>query len=338
MNRLAAGDMKVLALASYPIEAAATRYRLSQFVEPLAQRGIDLQIHPFMDSRMFARLYQKGSTARTAAGLMAAAVVRLKEILNASRADVVLIQREVMVFGPPLIEWIIARLIRSPVVLDLDDATYIAYTSPTYGALGALKWFGKTDSLITWANLVTCGNRAIAEYASSKGARSIVIPTVVDTEVFRPRDKDHDRDHVTLGWIGTHSTYPYLESIFPVLTELGKRHQIRLKIVGAGKKEIQVPNVELENLEWKLVREVEDFQSIDIGLYPIDTSRYSGGWALGKSGFKAIQYMAVGVPYVATPVGGSCEIGVAGTTHIFAASRAEWISALESLISDEPKR
>ena len=202
-------------------------------------------------------------------------------------------------------------------VLDLDDATYVSYTSPTYGGAGsALKWFGKTDDLIRWAAIVTCGNRSIAEYVESKGARARIIPTVVDTAVFQPAPR-RDDDPVVLGWIGTHSTFPYLESIFPVLSELAREYKFRLKIVGAGKDEVSVTGVEVENLPWKLEREVSDFQSIDIGLYPIDASLYSGKWAFGKSGFKAIQYMAVGIPYVATPVGGSAEIGEAGHHAFF---------------------
>jgi len=104
-----------------------------------------------------------------------------------------------------------------------------------------------------------------------------------------------------LGWIGTHSTFPYLESIFPVLGDLARRHKFRLKVVGAGKERHLSSRSGSENSAWEIDREVEDFQSIDIGLYPIDASLYSG-WASGKSGFKAVQYMAVGVPYVATPV------------------------------------
>ena len=140
-----------------------------------------------------------------------------------------------------------------------------------------------------------------------------------------------------LGWIGTHSTFPYLESIFPVLGDLARRHKFRLKVVGAGKEGISVPGVALENSAWEINREVEDFQSIDIGLYPIDASLYSG-WASGKSGFKAVQYMAVGVPYVAIPVGGSAEIGEAGTTHFFAMTDEEWYQALDGLLASPDLR
>lgn len=331
--------MKVLALASYPTEAAATRYRLEQFVAPLAERDITLTIRPFLDSKLFAQLYQRGSLPQNVFGFLKSAVLRFRDVIAARSADVVLIQREAMMFGPPLIEWLITRALRRPMVLDLDDATYVPYTSPTYGGIGkALKWFSKTDDLIRWAAIVTCGNRAIAEYVSSKGAPARFIPTVVDTDVFRPASGRNPSNPVVLGWIGTHSTFPYLESIFPVLRELAKEHEFRLKVVGAGKDEVNVAGVEVENLPWELAREVEDFQSIDVGLYPIDASLYSGKWAFGKSGFKAIQYMAVGIPYVATPVGGSTEIGEAGRTHFFATTSDEWCQALEILLSDVERR
>ncbi len=332
--------MNVLALASYPSEAAATRYRLEQFVKPLAEHGIALTIHPFLDAKMFSRLYQHESWPLTAVGLAKPTLLRLREIFAARRADVVLIQREAMIFGPPVIEWLTTRVLKRPMVLDLDDATYVSYTSPTYGRLGkALKWFSKTDDLIRWAAIVTCGNRSIAEYVSSKGSRARIIPTVVDTDVFRPAPRPPATKPIVLGWVGTHSTFPYLESIFPILSALAEKYEFRLKIVGAGRSEVVIPGVEVENLDWNLEREVEDFQTIDIGLYPIDASLYSGKWAFGKSGFKAVQYMAVGIPYVATPVGGSAEIGVAGATHFFATTSDEWYRALETLIlNDECRR
>src|SRR6266550_8135541 len=228
--------MKVLALASYPIEAAATRYRLEQFVAPLAERGITLTVHPFLDSHLFASLYNRQHMGRTALGLMRSAFKRLDDVFAARRADVVLVQREAMMFGPPLIEWLTTHVLKRPIVLDLDDATYVPYTSPTYGRVGkALKWFSKTDDLIRWASIVTCGNRAIAEYAAGKGAKARIIPTVVNAEIFRPASQRLAGDAVVLGWIGTHSTFPYLESIFPVLRELAQSHKFRLKVVGSGK-------------------------------------------------------------------------------------------------------
>jgi len=331
--------MKVVALASYPVQAAATRYRLDQFTGPLSERGITLSILPFLDAKLFESLYQRNALPRTALGLVKAGLLRFKDVLAARRADVVLIQREAMIFGPPVIEWLCTHLKGIPMVLDLDDATYIPYTSPTFGRLGkAFKWFSKTDDLIGWASLVTCGNSAIAEYVTSKGAMARVIPTVVDNDVFHPVPRNRQDEGLVLGWIGTHSTFPYLESTFPVLRELARDYHFRLRIVGAGKSEVRITGVEVENLEWELDREVKDFQSLDIGLYPIDPGLYASQWAAGKSGFKSVQYMAVGIPFVATPVGAVRELGKVGSTHYCATNPAEWREALSTLIADRESR
>ncbi|MGH9874586.1 MAG: glycosyltransferase family protein [Pyrinomonadaceae bacterium] len=330
--------MKVLGLASYPVEAAATRYRLQQFVDPLARQGISLTVSSFISSSTFETLYRRRALPRTALTLLKSTLLRLSVVRLLKQSDVVLVQREAMIFGPPVFEWLATRAFKRPLVLDLDDATYVPYTSPTYGKFGrSLKWFHKTDDLIRWAKVVTCGNRAIAEYVEGKGAIAQIIPTVVDTDVFVPGPRVTDRSLV-LGWIGTHSTFPYLQAIFPVLQDLAKTHPFKLKIVGAGTSEVNISGVEVENLEWKLEREVKDFQSFDIGLYPIDPSLYTEKWAAGKSGFKAIQYMAVGIPFVAAPVGAMADIGEAGVTHLSATSRDEWFRGLELLLADAQMR
>ncbi len=325
--------MKVLALSSYPIEAAATRYRLAQFVAPLAERGITMEVRPFLDSSLFATLYRRAEMWRTAARLLDAWWRRFGDVWRARDFDVLLVQREAMLFGPPVIEWLSMRFGGCPMVLDLDDATYLSYVSPVYGRLASsLKWFGKTDDLIRWAKIVTCGNRNIADYVASKGVRSVLIPMVVDTEQFRPAaaTKRNGNDELVLGWIGTYSTFEYLETIFPALQQLARTHSFRLKVIGAGRESISLPGVSIENSEWSMEREIEDFQSLDVGLYPLVESP----WAAGKSGFKAIQYMAVGIPYVVTPVGACAEIGVPGETHLCAATQKEWCDALAQLLSN----
>jgi glycosyltransferase involved in cell wall biosynthesis len=301
----------------------------------LAERGITLEVHPFIDSRLFASLYRRRALPYTALSLVGAMARRFGDVWRARDADLLFVQREAMLFGPPLIEWLAMRLGDCPMVLDLDDATYLPYVSPVYGRLAsALKWFSKTDDLIRWAKIVTCGNRTIANYVESKGRRTAVIPTVVDTERFRPADNHREGGVPVVGWIGTHSTYPYLETIFPALQAVARTHRFRLKVVGAGRDQISLPGVEVENVKWNLGREVEDFQSFDIGLYPIVESE----WAAGKSGFKAIQYMAVGIPYVVTPVGSCAEIGEAGVTHLPASTQEEWRAGLERLLADASLR
>ena len=328
--------LRVLALCVFPIEGAATRFRVEQFVGPLRDRGVEMTVSPFLDSRQFRQLYRKGGVAGKAAGMIGPVLRRLGEVFTAGRYDAVFVQREAMLFGPGVVEWLMANIGGRPLVLDLDDATYVRYVSPTYGRIGSFfKFFGKTDNLIKRASAVVCGNRFIAEYAGSKGAKTVVVPTVVDLDEFRPRDLTPEGETVTLGWIGTPSTFPSLESIFPVLERLAKKHRFVLKVVGAGRDEIRIDGVTVENLEWELGRELSDFRSLDVGLYPIVTSRSADErWLQGKSGFKAIQYLAVGIPFAMSPVGVCAEIGEANVTHFNAESAEDWYNSLDELLSD----
>ncbi len=331
--------MEVLGFSSYPVEAAATRYRLTQYVAPLAELGINLTVSSFLNSKEFTAFHKSGGTLQKIIGMFNPIASRLVKSFSAGKFDVVLVQREAMMFGPPVFERLARIVGKCPLVLDLDDATYVRYVSPTYGRLGsALKFFGKTDSLIEQSEAVICGNRFIAEYVEKKGTKTEIVPTVVDTDVFCPLEKDENKLPV-IGWIGTHSTFPSLESIFPVLRDLAKKYDFTFKIVGAGKQMVEIEGVKIENLEWSLEREISDFQNLDIGLYPIQTSSSANqDWLVGKSGFKAIQYLAVGIPFVVTPVGVCAEIGIDGETHYSAVTGEQWYAVLESLLQSFEKR
>ena len=325
--------MKILGLCTYPLEAAATRYRLLQYVEPLAEKGIELEVSPFLSKEQFATLYKSGSTAQKVASLLKSGGKRFFDSFGTKKYNAVIIQRESMLYGPPVSEWLIKNLGKCPLILDLDDATYLKYISPTYGRLGsALKFFGKTDKLISWSETVLCGNRHIAEYVRKKGTEAVIVPTIVDTKKFCPIEKKKDSIPV-LGWIGTHSTFPFLESLFPVFEKLAENYNFILRIVGAGINHIDIKGVKIENLEWSLETEIRDFQTCDIGLYPMRaTETFGNEWLMGKSGFKAIQYMAVGIPYIVTPVGITAEIGIENETHFTAENNDQWQTNLSKLL------
>jgi glycosyltransferase involved in cell wall biosynthesis len=330
--------MRVLGLSAYPIEAAATRFRLAQFVAPLAEAGIQLDVSPFLTGPQFSNLYTPGQVASRLTGLGSSIARRIAELRTARDYDLLFVQREAMLVGPAIFETLYRSIGNTPMVLDLDDATYVRYTSPSFGRLGSyLKFFGKTDKLIKASRVVTCGNNYIAEYVRTLGTRTVVIPTVVDTDEFTPALKANPVPVV--GWIGTHSTFPFLEWLFPVLEELGAKHRFKLKIVGAGRTDISVKGVEVISSPWELDREVGDFQSLDIGLYPMTLSDSANEeWLLGKSGFKAIQYMAVGIPFVMSPIGVAGDIGEPGKTHFNASSERDWYTQLEKLLSDSELR
>lgn len=330
--------IRVLGLCSYPVESAATRFRLAQFVEPLAEAGIELEVSPFLNGRQFSKLYTHGNVPAKLSGLISPLLKRAILIRKVREYDLIFVQREAILFGPALFEWLYRKIGRIPMVLDLDDATYVHYVSPSYGRLGSyLKFFGKTDKLIKASAVVTCGNRFIADHVRSKGVKAVVIPTVVNTDEFKPVTKLNDVP--VIGWIGTHSTFPFLEWLFPVLEQLAKKHRFVLKVVGSGESEISLKGIQTINLPWQLSAEVGHFQSLDIGLYPMTLSNSANKeWLQGKSGFKAIQYMAIGIPFVMSPIGAASEIGEPGVTHFNADSAEDWYTRLEQLLLDPSLR
>lgn len=330
--------MKVLGLSSYPIESAATRFRLTQFVEPLREHDIELSLSPFLSSEQFRQLYSAAGVAGKALTMVPSIIRRLTQTLDLRGYDLLLVQREAMLFGPAIFEWLYQKVGKLPLVLDLDDATYVSYVSPSYGKAGSfLKAFGKTDKLIKRSDLVICGNRFIAEHVAEIGSEAVVIPTIADPQQFTPSEKSSDKPVV--GWIGTHSTYPFLKRLFPIFERLAAKHSYVLKIVGAEADTPVIKGVEVANLGWSLEREIDDFRSLDIGVYPITViDSASENWLKGKSGFKAIQYLAVGVPFVMSPVGVCAEIGEPDVTHFSAGTDDEWYYFLNKLLSDTQLR
>ena len=241
-----------------------------------------------------------------------------------------------MLFGPPWIEWLAARVLRIPILLDLDDPTWITAISPVYGrAATLLKWPWKTDRLIRWSSAVVCGNETIACYVRAAGRQAVVMPTIVDTNIFVPRPDTAATNEVpVIGWIGTHSTWSFVESILPVLEDLAKTAKFRFRVVGSGRDRIEARGVVVEARPWELDREITDFQTIDVGIYPLPEDE----WTVGKSGLKLVEYLATGVACVVSPVGVVREIGVPGVTHLEASTLEEWRSALERLLRNPAER
>jgi glycosyltransferase involved in cell wall biosynthesis len=320
---------RLLVLAPAPTSAASTRFRLEQFFPALREAGVEPVLRPFLDEQGFRLLYRPGETAKKALAALRALSGRMIDLARAVGAAGVLLHREAALVGPPLLEWLLS--LARPLIFDLDDAVWVPYASPTYGALMSrlLKAPDKTYFTLGAARRVIAGNRYLADEARRFNAHVDVIPTVVDTRIFRPSPSENEVPVV--GWVGTHSTLQYLRTLIPALQRLTVRRRFLLRVVGAT---LDAPGVVVENRPWSLEREVSDFQSFDVGLYPLAED----AWSLGKSGFKAVQYMACGVPVVASPVGVTTEMVRDGENGFLATSEDDWVNRLESLLDDAKLR
>lgn len=327
-------NLQVLALTPYPLEGPCARYRAYQFAPELEKLGVSMTVRPFVSSAYYRRFYQAGTTPLKVAHLLLFQLRRSQILSRAAKSDVIFVQREAAIFGPPYLEFWIARLLKKPLVFDFDDA--VQFVHPKYGAAAPLvnfvKWPQKTVDLLKWSQAVIAGNRHLETFARQYNSSVSVIPTVVDTQQIQPRPAKKSGPLV-LGWMGSHSTASYLDDLWPALRELAGRHEILVRIIGAGKK-LEIPGVPLDQKEWSLERELADLYSFDIGLYPIRQDH----WALGKSGFKAIQYMAAAVPAVCSPVGATNDIVQHGQNGFLPASSEDWLQVLDNLASDAALR
>jgi glycosyltransferase involved in cell wall biosynthesis len=322
---------RVLVLAPAPTSAASTRFRLEQFFPALRAAGLEPVLRPFLDEQGFRTLYRSGHAVDKVLAAAQALTGRTVDLARALGASAVLVHREAALVGPPLLEWLLARALARPLIFDIDDAVWVPYVSPTYGALLSRLFKAPQKAYFTLgaARSVIAGNPYLAGEARRFNAHVEVIPTVVDTDVFRPSPA---RNPVpVIGWIGTHSTLQYLRALVPALQQLAARRRFILRVVGAA---LDAPGVTVDNRGWALPREVSDFQSLDVGLYPL----VADAWSLGKSGFKAVQYMACAVPVVASPVGVTTEMIRDGENGFLVEGQAQWVARLEALLDDAALR
>src|SRR5437763_44656 len=200
-----------------------------------------------------------------------------------------------------------------------------SWPSPPIPSKRRRRAFASCNSSSRSPRAAICGSPNIAAHAAARGAEAVLLQTIVDTRVYRPRHTPPPAVPV-VGWIGTHGTYPFLERLLPLLDRLRRDVTFELVIIGSGRPADTRP--------WSMEREPDDFRALDVGVYPIGDD----AWSAAKSGFKAVQYMATGVPFVMSPVGVAATMGVPGQTHLLASSDDEWSDALRRLLGDSELR
>src|SRR5262245_8526040 len=246
-----------------------------------------------------------------------------------------LIYREAMPVGPPIVESLLAAA-RVPLVYDFDDAVFLSNTSDANRWIAALKMPQKTGAIIRRCSQVIAGNEYLAEYARRFNASVHVIPTAIDVDLFVPRAEPRAAGSpLVVGWIGTPTTASYLEPLAPVLRAVAAEQAFEFRVAGSTAA-LSFDGVDMKNVPWSLDTEVALFNQCDIGVYPLPDD----DWARGKCGFKAIQFMSCGVPVVASPVGVNREIVQDGVNGFLASTPDEWRGELTCLLryAESPRR
>jgi glycosyltransferase involved in cell wall biosynthesis len=324
----------VLALTPVPEEGAGCRFRIAQYITPLAEEGFDVTVSPFYTREFFRMVYRPGHHARKAAWFLRRTFNRVREVVATDAYDLLFLYREAMPIGPPVIEQLLARPGRPPIVYDFDDAVFLPNTSDANRMISFLKCPEKIDTSVRLSTTVVAGNAYLADYARRYNPHVTVIPTCVDTTLFVPRqDAPAPGAPLVLGWIGTPTTAAYLKTLAPVFARVVHEHPCELRIAGAGR-ELRFDGVPVSNTAWSLQGEVALFNTCDVGVYPLSDDQ----WTLGKCGLKAIQFMSCGVPVVAAAVGVNREIIDDGVNGFLASTEDEWVEKLTRLAADPALR
>ncbi len=317
--------MKVLLLSRYCRKGASSRVRSYQYIPFLRRNGIEVDIWPLFDDHYLKKLYQGKKTSIY--DILTSYIQRLGRLLKGNRYSLVWIEKEIFPWLPAFGE-LGLKLSRVPYIVDYDDALFHRYDCHKY-ALVRFFLGRKIDAVMKHAALVIVGNDYLGARARQAGAKRVErLPTVVDLGRYKLKSNRRAEGKAVIGWIGTQITSKYLNRISGALSELARHRNV--EFVAVGPKIIPDANVQWITVPWSESNEVEKLQTFDIGIMPLDDSP----WERGKCGYKLIQYMACGLPVVASPVGVNKEIVVSEKNGFLAASTEEWRKAFYWLIDN----
>lgn len=323
-----ANPIRVLFLVPYPTgRAPSQRFRVELFMPLLDQAGIEYRVQPFLDQRSWRSFYSSEGILYKFLGIVKGFSARFWVLLGGVRSyNYVFIHRESSPLGPPWIEWLLAKLWRKKIIYDFDDAIWIPNTSP------ANRWFGwakanwKVKWICRWAHIVVGGNEYLCQYARQFNRSVRCIPTVVDTQDGHGSVKRHHDRKPVVGWTGSHSTLKYLDIILPVLQKLQQELEFEFCVI--ADRDPELPLLDYRFIPWQASSENQDLLELDIGVMPL----IPDSWSEGKCGFKLIQYYALGIPALASPVGVNKTMIQSGETGFLCETASDWECGLRQLI------
>jgi L-malate glycosyltransferase len=329
---------RMLVLCPYPEGVAAgQRLKYEQYFDDWRSAGWDIEVSNFMDRAMWDVVWEPGHRFAKGLGVLRGHLRRLRDLLRVGRYDLVYVFMWVTPFGTSVFERIIRTSARA-LVYDVEDNILSEQKGGQADHVGPLvrllKGSGKARYLIRTADHVVTSSPFLNDYclALNEAGACTYISSSIDTERFQPATSYSNDKPVVIGWTGTFSSRVYLDLLRGVFQRLAQKIPFKLRVIGNF--DYDLPGVDLEVLRWSAAEEVAQLQALDVGVYPLPID----DWVLGKSGLKAIQYMAFALPCVATEVGTTPMLIRNGDNGLLVKTEAEWEAALEQLIRDPALR
>jgi len=215
-------------------------------------------------------------------------------------------------------------------IFDFDDAVWTSHPNVEPGPARDAenqKHLARLFNVCASADLVVAGNSFLADKVRDKAGHILILPTPIDTEVYRPADGGRAPGRVTVGWIGTSCNLFFLPEVFAALAPV--RDKVAVTVV-SDEAMTGPDGFDFRFEKWDSEREVEQLKGMDIGLMPLTDDEYTRG----KCGFKLLQYMACGVVPVASDVGFNREIITHGVDGFLVGQSGQWAEYVGRLAGD----
>ncbi len=322
--------MKILFIAPYPTgKAGSQRFRFEQYFKVLDKKGWQYRVSSFLDDSAWKFLYQKGHVFKKVLALFRGYFRRFFLLFTLSQYDIVFIHREAAPFGPPVFEWLVIRLFRKYSIFDFDDAIWLSNASESNVKLTKnFKRFKNVNDICRWATVVSVGNQFLADFAKQYNSNVVINPTTIDTDDHHNTTTDHSNQTFIIGWTGSHSTVQYLDLIKDVLERLEKKYTFEFHVICDTPPRFKLKSMVFKT--WTKNLEIEELLKFNVGVMPLPDEI----WTKGKCGFKALQYLSLGVPAVVSDVGVNSSIVDDNINGCICRTEEEWYLALEKLITD----
>lgn len=326
--------MKILFLVAYSNLAASSRTRVYDYLPFLDKRGVDYKYICFIPQK-FHSLTSKHQNLFSKlfyyfAGFCLKVVKTIQAVILASRYDILFIQKITFPFG---LEKVL-RLFNKNIIFDFDDAIFTSEDdkSTFFGRLKENFQKKSFENMLKVAKVCLVENDYNKKISLQYCPRAEIITGPIKTEKYFPKPKQNS-DKIVIGWVGSYSTTRYLHDIKDALKELLRPGQVELKLVGADE-DFKKSGINCEIEKWSLEGEAFLIQTFDIGIMPLPDNE----WTRGKGGYKLLQYMAIGIPAVTSPVEINKQIVRNGVNGFLADSPKEWVEKLSRLIEDKSMR